>query len=257
MTVSPGPSVQLRPGVFRPDWTAVTAQAARQALLARGASRSSLVGAWAKPLEPRADLLWRAAVRGFAANGRSPAIAELAAQTGLMGEQARALLRSLAERDLLGLTADGEAVVYAYPFTGHWTSHVVQLDGRRLNALCAVDALGVGAMCQSDIVIDSACQHCGAAIRIDTLDRGLQIASASPQTAVVWYDFSYCCSAATSCCPNIAFFCSDEHVSAWRGSGAATQAGQRLTLPEALEVGRALFGPVLAERLDSVPQSSV
>lgn len=248
MSSSNEPCVQLRPGVFRPDWKAVTTQPSRRALLARSASRSGLVEAWARPLEPRADLLWRAAVQGFAAAGRPPALAALAAQTGLTTGQAMMLLRDLAERDLVGLTADGEGVAYAYPFTAARSGHAVQLGAKRLNALCAVDALGVAAMCQSDVVVDSACRHCGAAIRVETLERGQAIANASALTAVVWYDFSYCSSAAASCCPNIAFFCCDAHLDAWRGR-APSQAGQRLSLPEALEVGRALFAPVLAAGL--------
>ncbi|WP_026615872.1 hypothetical protein [Ensifer aridi] len=43
-----------------------------------------------------------------------------------------------------------------------------------------------------------------------------------------------------------AFFCLDEHLSAWRSARSAEQPRFRQTIAEGLEAGRALFGPSLA-----------
>jgi hypothetical protein len=41
------------------------------------------------------------------------------------------------------------------------------------------------------------------------------------------------------------FFCNDDHLAAWRASKSAHTAGDQLTVHEALEVGIALFEPLL------------
>jgi hypothetical protein len=66
-----------------------------------------------------------------------------------------------------------------------------------------------------------------------------------PVDAVVWYDFAYDGSAATSCCPAITFFCSVEHRCLWLETQMPKRSGIELTMDEALQVGRAIFGPVL------------
>jgi mercury(II) reductase len=56
-------------------------------------------------------------------------------------------------------------------------------------------------------------------------------------------------------CETTVFFCSDEHLSAWRGEHSADEPGFRLSIEEGLEAGRALFGPSLAG-LGVTPRSS-
>jgi hypothetical protein len=68
-----------------------------------------------------------------------------------------------------------------------------------------------------------------------------------PSEATVWYDVAYDASAATSCCPAIVFFCSDEHRRRWLDDQMPRRNGIGLTIDEALEVGRAIFGPILVE----------
>jgi alkylmercury lyase len=240
-------SIEIRPGVFRPDWSAVTTAVAQDALLARFGSRESVVDKWSVPLGEPEDCLWRCVLRFFADFGRRPICDELAKMTEWPAERVRTVLQELQERDLLGLDANASAIVYAYPFTAHSTGHSVQLGSRVLNALCAVDALGVGAMFQQDVVVMSRCRTCGADIRIATANHGRTLQSIQPANTVVWYDLSFAGCAATSCCPEIAFFCSDTHLQAWRNDAGSGTAGRRLLPTEALEVGRALFGPLLAE----------
>jgi hypothetical protein len=113
--------------------------------------------------------------------------------------------------------------------------------------MCAVDALGIGAMFDADVVIKSGCRACGGSIRIATRDRGVALDSVEPGTTVVWSGNHYegAC-AATSLCTVIAFFCSEAHLEdRWRTNRLGSE-GYCPTPDEAMQVGRALFAPVLS-----------
>lgn len=238
------PAIEIRPGVFRPDRRAATSAAARDALDGRSAARLGLLDKWRHALAPDEDRVWRCVLERYAALGRPPSAHEIGDGTGLPESSIPDVLRRLQRRDLLALSAAG-SIRYAYPFTEAATGHLVTLRGRTLNALCAIDALGTGAMYGTDIVVRSACRSCGAAIRVATADAGRALAETAPGRALVWYDFSYGDSAAASCCPTIAFFCGDDHLHRWLDAQIPRRPGMRLAMSEALEVGRAIFGPVL------------
>src|SRR6266436_4614130 len=88
------PAVELRPGVFRPDWSAVTMQTARAALRGRTARRVSLLQRWALPLTQEEDRVWQATLRLYADVGRPPLVAEIAAKAG----SSEARIKELLER---------------------------------------------------------------------------------------------------------------------------------------------------------------
>lgn len=248
--------VELRPGVRRPDWSVVTLTAAGEALGERSASRSSLIDCWLVALNVEEDLVWRRALALFADLGRAPSVSEIAADTGLGAESIRHFLLVLQRHDLMGLSEGDGSIVTAYPFTDRATGHIVNLGARRLNALCAVDALGAGEMYQRDVIVESNCRACHATIQIATADLGRIAGTVSPPETVVWYDTSYDGSAASSCCTRIAFFCSDEHLNEWLRA-SAVRSGRRLSVEEALEVARAIFGPVLVEANDTEGDSAI
>ena len=233
----------MRPGVTFPDWSVVTSPAVKDALLAMVGS-DHVLNRWSG-YDPATDRVRMALLNLYAEDGRAPNPSSLAERAGLSEPAIRALLEELRRRDLVVL--DGERIVGAYPFTDRDTGHRVTLDGRVLNAMCAVDALGIGPMTDRNIAIASECRHCGAPIRITTRDRGRALAQVEPGTAVMWQSVRYegAC-AANSLCATTAFFCSDDHLSAWSREHAADEAGFRLSIAEGLEAGRALFGPSLA-----------
>ena len=158
-----------------------------------------------------------------------------------------AVIVSLAVAALVGLDPGSGAIRYAYPFTESATGHQVKLRGHSLHALCAIDALGVAGMYGADVQVRSPCRFCGATVHAATSDEGSALGSAAPAEALVWYDFAFSGSAATSCCTAIAFFCSDDHLRRWLDAQAPRREGIRLTMGEALEMGSAIVGPVLAE----------
>jgi len=247
------PSYAVRPGVTFPDWSVVKSPAVKDALQAMVGS-DHVFDRWSG-YDPATDRVRVALLELYSEDGRTPTTGALAERAGLNETSVRTLLEELRRRDLVVL--DGERIVGSYPFTDRDAGYRVTLDGRVLNAMCAVDALGIGAMTDRDITIASRCRHCGAQIRIATRDQGRALAQIEPRTAVVWQSVRYegAC-AANSLCATTAFFCSDDHLSAWRREQAADEAGFRLSVEEGLEAGRALFGPSLAG-LDTAAQWSV
>jgi len=245
------PSYAVRPGVTFPDWSVVSSPAVKDALLAMVGS-DHVLNRWSG-YDPATDRVRVALLQLYAEHGRAPTPDALAMRAALSETAIRPLLEELRRRDLVVL--DGDKIVGAYPFTDREAGHRVTLDGRTLNAMCAVDALGIGAMTDRDIAITSPCRHCGAPIRIATRDRGQDLAQVEPLTAVMWQSVRYegAC-AANSLCATTAFFCSDDHLFAWRRERSADEPGFRLSIDEALEAGRALFGPSLAG-LDAAQRS--
>ena len=247
------PSYAVRPGVTFPDWSVVKSPAVKDALQAMVGS-DHVFDRWSG-YDPATDRVRVALLELYSEDGRAPTTGALAERAGLNETSVRTLLEELRRRDLAVL--DGERIVGAYPFTDKDTGHRVTLDGRVLNAMCAVDTLGIGTMTDRDIAIASRCRHCGAPVRIATRDQGRALAQIEPRTAVMWQSVRYegAC-AANSLCATTAFFCSDDHLSAWRSEQPADEAGFRLSIEEGLEAGRALFGPSL-DGLDTAAQSSV
>jgi hypothetical protein len=240
------PAVEIRPGVLRPDWSVVTKPAARQALTGRLAARAGLLDRWSCRLEADQDVVWRTVLRLYAELGRAPSITDLAATVGMAVDKVAARLGDLESRDLIGLDRTPERIRLAYPFTEAETDHRVELNGHALRALCAIDALGVAAMYGSDTTVISACRHCGEKIQVATTATGRELADVNPANSMVWYDFAYDGSAAASCCPSIVFFCSPSHLQLWQLASLNSRPGVGLSMVEALEVGRAIFGPILA-----------
>lgn len=226
------------------DWSAATSAAAREAL-EEIVQSFDMARRW-EGLSPREDQVRRAVLRLFARLGRAPLFHEVAAEAGIARADLPAVLAALAKRDLLTLANGEERIAAAYPFADCDRGHRVTCAGRRLYAMCALDALGLGAMLNADAAIVSACRVCGVEIRIVTEDRGRRLARVFPQASVVWASLAYAdACAAGSMCPRTAFFCSDEHLWSWR-RGNPDERGYRLDLAAALEVGRALFARRLA-----------
>ncbi|SJM33664.1 bifunctional organomercurial lyase/mercury(II) reductase MerBA [Mesorhizobium delmotii] len=239
----PPPNFAVRPGVTFPDWSVVSSPAVKDALLAMVGS-DHVLNRWSG-YDPATDGVRVALLQHYVEHGRAPTPAVLAIRVGLNETAIQSLLDELRRRDLVVL--DGDKIVGAYPVTDRDTGHRVTLDGRSLNAMCSVDALGIGAMTGHDIAIASRCRHCGAPIRITTRDRGKGLAQVEPRTAVMWQSVRYegeC--AANSLCANTAFFCSEDHLATWRQERQSDEPGFRLSIEEALEAGRAIFGPSLA-----------
>jgi alkylmercury lyase len=68
-------------------------------------------------------------------------------------------MSELHAHDFLGMDEATRTISYVYPLAGQATDHRVELHGRELNALCAIDALGVGGMYRTDVSVASSYQQ--------------------------------------------------------------------------------------------------
>jgi hypothetical protein len=238
--------IPLPPGAVFPDWSVVTSDRVRSSLndtLGKLRMTTRWVG-----IGDEEETLRETILRLYAMGGVAPSCQALANETGFSLSVIFSLLRKLEKRDLI-VIGDTDCVLKgAYPFTDLTTEHKVHVNKVGLNAMCAIDALGVGAMLGKNTVIESTCRQCGREINIQTKDRGRAIHKALPDGVIVWagvQDIDGC--AADTQCTVMAFFCSDEHLALWGKGNAAGARGHRLSTTEGLEAGAAIFIPFLAE----------
>jgi hypothetical protein len=200
-------------------------------------------------LTPQEEEVRKAVLRAFAAGGASPTadniitiIPELRRQGVLR------IFRRLAEKDLIVWDEAEQRVQSAYPFSGFPTAHTVHLkDGPAIFALCAVDALGMPLMLGQAADIVSCCVQCHTPVEVAVAPKGL--GQYRPTESVVWFPLAadVCCPVAQSRCPDINFFCSPEHRDAWWQARGRPE-GLSMTMAEAFEAGREIFGSLLAIR---------
>lgn len=196
-------------------------------------------------LDPQEDRVRRTILRGFAA-GATPKITTVAREGRLPLAHVRETLHRLAALDLLLLDPTGETVLAAYPFSATPTPHRVRLTGREVFALCAVDALGIPPMLEEEASIFSCCAYCGSPVEVQTQPKG--VTRCLPAETVVWFPTPAddACPVAESRCPSISFFCNRDHLEAWRRP-KEEPSGIVLSLPEAFEAAREIFGSFLTE----------
>jgi hypothetical protein len=173
------------------------------------------------------------------AGGRAPDAENLARRTSMSLAEVRRTLRVLDGRDFLAV--NGDEVRAAYPFTVDEVPHEVRSSHGLARANCAVDALGAGAMLGETIEVRSRCAHCGEPIRL----RGKEGFQGSPEKPVVFLPPLEILQgkAVDDLCPEINFYCNEDHGRA--GVGGWADRGRLLTLEEATRWGIALFGKLL------------
>jgi len=184
-------------------------------------------------------------LRHIADRGSPPSPAELQVATAApSAETVQHMLQEMESRGLIFRDPGSGSILAAYPLSAVPTAHRVRLaDGRQVQAMCAVDALGVALVFGQDTHISSRCRHCRADIEVSVV--GERIGAYSPASAVVWYTPAavHCAVAAEGQCPYINFFCSREHVKDWKRDLSAPR-GQILPLERALDRARAVFNPM-------------
>jgi hypothetical protein len=181
-------------------------------------------------------------LRRFATDGR-PSNVELRAAAEQLGLEADSALETLAREDLVHCGADGEIVV-AYPFSGRPTAHRVRFaDGHEVDAMCAIDALGIAPMFGEAIEIESRDPTSGDAIRARVAPDGS--VEWSPDSAVVVAGAirsqgDACC----GCCPVLNFFASATNAGRWLAEHPEVR-GTSISMQDAAAAGELVFGDVL------------
>ena len=180
-------------------------------------------------------------LRRFATDGR-PGSGEVRAAAGRLGLDTEVALATLSREDLVHRRPDG-ALSVAYPFSGRPTAHRVRFSsGHEVDAMCAIDALGIAPMFGQRIEVESRDPVSGETI-------GARVA---PDRAAEWWPDSAvvvagaarsqgdaCC----GCCPVLNFFASPANAERWLTEHPDVR-GNIISMPDAAAAGRAVFGDV-------------
>ncbi len=100
------------------------------------------------------------------ATGTPPAVSELADALGIAYDDTNASLQRLAEGHVLVLQPESRELLMAPPFSAVPTPFLVRTPKYSCFGNCIWDALGVAAMLQMDVRIDTSCQDCGALMSV-------------------------------------------------------------------------------------------
>jgi len=187
--------------------------------------------------------LYRWVIERFA-RATPPTAAELAAQAHTLTLDPNAALAALAREDLVH-TDDEGAITVAYPFSAHPRGHEVTLGGRVVQAMCAIDALGIAAMLDQPVEVCSHDPLSGREIRVHADPEA--VISWEPETAVVLAGSSSCEGPSyCGCCDVLNFFESTDNAQRYLRDNANVD-GMPVSIPEAAAAGRAIFGAILEE----------
>ena len=195
------------------------------------------------PTDPAGQAVHRAILRGFASTGRAPAAAELESIDAIHGSTAHEVLVNLHNVDAVRLDADDQIAV-AYPFSATPTRHRVRLtSGIEVWAMCAIDALGLPAMLDTDAVITSSDPANGRPVTV-TVAAGRY--RWDPVTAVVFLSAAAGGDgpSAETCCNDLNFFTTKASAQAWIDAHPPIR-GEILDSASAEDRGRRIFGTLL------------
>ena len=197
------------------------------------------------PRNPAGRAAHQAILQAFATTGYPPAAAELEQIAAAHGRAVGETLAELHTADVIRLDAAGQVRV-AYPFSATPTRHRVQLtDGAEVYAMCAVDALGMPAMLDTDAVISSSDPTSDQPVTV-TVHAGRY--GWEPATAVVFLSAAAGDGPSADCCCNdLNFFTTRATAQAW--SDAHPQVpGQILDPPAAERLGQDIFRDLLGPK---------
>jgi alkylmercury lyase len=151
----------------------------------------------------------------------------------------------LKERDMVVFSDNGKPLG-AYPFTMEEREHTVQVNGHRVHAMCALDALAVGPMFERETQIVSRCRVTGDPVCIR--QAGSKILN--PDEAgdvcfgIIWGAANDDISCADSLCMEMMFLRDSEITQQWLADDPKNR--EVFTLPEAVEFGGRFFSPLLS-----------
>jgi hypothetical protein len=107
------------------------------------------------------------------ATGTPPAISVVTDALGIARDETEASLQRLAEAHVLVLQPESRTILMAAPFSAVPTPFLVRTARYSCFGNCVWDALGVAAMLQTDVRIDTSCQDCGTPMTIEVRSGGV------------------------------------------------------------------------------------
>ena len=174
--------------------------------------------------------------------GRPPTKGEMIDVLG--NENVTESLLQLSLNDLVVLDAEGKQLSGAYPVTTEATPHKIKVNDHAIYAMCALDAVSVAPVFDTDVVIDSVCHVSQTPISIYM--QGQKIIEVQPSTDIMigirWQKPSAV--AAHSLCMEMVFLNDSKTAEEWQQSDADSIS--IFTLPAAVDFGKAFFLPLVS-----------
>jgi hypothetical protein len=189
--------------------------------------------------------LYRWILSSFAGGGH-PAVDELCDLASELGLEIEDTLVLFANLDLVHHDPSTGEILVAYPFSAGPRGHSVLINStHRVEAMCAIDALGIAPMLQQPIEITSHDPLSGSEIwvRLDPSEGTWW----EPPTAVVLAGSASCDGPSFhGCCDVLNFFQTDESANTYLAAHPELS-GFPISIPDAIEVGRTVFADLLKE----------
>ena len=196
-------------------------------------------------LDERERVLYRWILASFA-RATPPEVDELCDRASELDLHVEETLDRFAELDLVHHDPASGEILVAYPFSARPRGHSVLIDStHRVEAMCAIDALGFAAMLQRPIEVTSRDPLSGVEIWV-RLDPG-EGAWWEPATAVVLAG-SACCNGPSfqGCCDVLNFFETEDSAHSYLGKNPDLS-GFPISIPEAVDAGRTVFADLMKE----------
>ncbi len=200
------------------------------------------------PLRARQDAcgeqireLHRQILRSFVTRGRILSREEMAQHVGNLEDAVKVLQTC----DMVVFSADGEPVG-AYPFTMEAREHEVLVNGHRVHAMCALDALAVSPMFGMKTQIVSRCGITGDSVRILQSGKTIENADAAGELhlGIAWGAADVGASCADSLCRQMMYLRDGSVARRWLADDRANR--EIFTLPEAVEFASRVFVPLMS-----------
>jgi mercuric reductase len=154
------------------------------------------------------------------------------------------ILARLRVFDLIVLD-DRSEVVGAYPFTMERTPHHIEVNGHRIYAMCALDALAVSPMFGLEVQINSRCAVSQDPIHLR--QRDLELLEIEPSKDLLlgihWQESTTC--AAHSLCREMVFLKNLDVAMTWQE--VVSEARELFEIQEAVQISAQFFVPLLRE----------
>lgn len=207
-------------------------------------ARGGIAGSQAQ-LPPKLRQLHQELIREFLKTGRPPSAERLGILAKGLGLVPARAIAELAGADLVHLDQAGERVQTVYPLSAGTSGHQVTLEGGpTLDAMCAVDALGIPLMTRTAGTVVSRDPLTGVDIRVSMAADGQW--NWQPATAVVLLAANECEGPIAAACQHTAFHGTAESAERALAARPGTT-GKVLGQAEAVAIAETEFGPLLAE----------
>lgn len=180
-------------------------------------------------------------LRSFVEQGRILSKAEMAQNLNHSDEA----MKILADNDMVVFAKNGEPVG-AYPFTMEEREHKVMVNGHKIHAMCALDALSVSPMFDMRTKISSVCRVSGEPVVIEQYGKTIENESDTRDICfgIAWGAASSCSCCAESLCMEMMFLKDGKTAQQWQSENPEDR--EIFTLAEAVEFGARFFTPLMS-----------